>query len=158
MGEKSDNETPTMSDDEILKMAAAIIKTAVVKQLHKVIITTSLATVVPFLVGAFFWSHIPSELAILVGTSSPYVSKLFAFTVLPVGLLVVNVICVLFVQGKAHYPYNLNGLPNPNRFHFYDPPTNTFFGKTYIIYKYTLFCIVPAMSWAAAIYTCIVGM
>ena len=157
MGEKSDSEISAMSDDEILKAAAAIIKTAVVKQLHKLIVLTSLATVFPFLIGVFFWSHIPNELAILVGASSPYVSKLFTFTILPVGLLILNVITVLFIQGKALYPYQLNGLPNPYRFHFYDPPTNTLFGKIYFIFKHVLYCVVPVTSWTAAVCTYILA-
>ena len=151
MGEKNDSETSAMSDDEILKTAAAIIKAAVVKQLHKLIIATSLATVFPFLIGAFIWPHIPNEIAILVGAGSPYASKLFTFTIIPAGLLILNAISVLFIQGKAFYPYQLNGLPNPYRFHFYDPPTNTLFGKTYYICKHALYCVVPVTSWTAAV-------
>ena len=157
IGEKSDGTTHAMSDDEVLKAAAVIIKKAVVKQLQKTIIATSLATVFPFLISAFFWSSIPGELAILVGTNSPYASKLFAFTVFPIGLLILNVICVLFVQGKFFYPYKLNSMANPYRFHFYDPPTNSLFGKAYFIFKHALYYLVPIASWVAAVYTYIVA-
>ena len=153
MGEKSDGKAVAMSDDEVLRKAVAIIKRVVAKQLRKTIIATSLATVFPFLIGVFFWSSIPDELAILVGTSSPYASKLFAFTVIPLGLLILNAIFVLFVKGKAFYPYKLNGMPNPYRFHFYDPPTNTLFGKAYFVFKHALYWVVPAVSWVAAVCT-----
>jgi len=151
IGEKRDSDsTHAMSDDEVLKTAASIIKKAVAKQLHKKIIATSLAAIFPFLIGAFFWSSIPYELAILVGTSTPYAPKLFVFTVFPIGLLILNTICVLFIQGKFFYPYQLNSLPNPYRFHFYDPPTTTLFGRTYFIFKNALYCTAPAVSWVAA--------
>ena len=153
MGEKRGSGASAMSDDEILKTAAAIIKSAVVNQLRKIIVATSLATVLPFLAGVFFWSHIPGELAILVGTVSPYAPKLIVFAVFPTGLLVLNVICVLFIQGKAVYPYLPNGSPNPYRFHFFDPPSDTLFGKMHFIYKHALYCVVPAISWGAAVCT-----
>ena len=153
VGEKCDNGTHAMSDEEVLRKAAAIIRKAVAKQLHKTIIATSLATIFPFLISAFFWSKIPNELAVLVGTSSPYAPKLIVFTVFPIGLLILNIICVVFIQGQLFYPYQLNSLPNPYRFHFYDPPTGTLFGKLYFIFKRALYCMIPTISWVAAVCT-----
>ena len=150
------SEKSTMTDDEVMKKALAIIKEIVARQLHKKVIATSIAVVFPFLASIFFWSHIPAELAILVGTSSPYAPKLLAFTVIPAFFLVVNVVCVVFIEGRLYFP-QLNGIPNPYRFHLHDPPANTLYGKAYLIVKRSLFWLVPAISWAAAVCTYIVA-
>jgi len=149
IGEKSSSETRIMSDDEVLKEAYAIIKSNVSKQICKKVVATSLSVIFPFFISIFFWSYIPNELAILVGTSSPYTSKLFAFTVAPLVLLLVNAVFVFTFEGKIHHS-NLNVYSKGFSFPLLVAPTGTMIGKLYCLFRHAINWIIPAFSWLIA--------
>lgn len=145
---KADN---IMSDDEIMKEAVIILKREIARQMRKKIIMTSIAVIFPFLIGIFFWRYIPEEIAILVGSTSPYALKAFVFTVPPLLLLVANVVHIAAIDGKIYNPK----IPHGTTFvlPLIDAPTNTLSGKLYMILKQVIYWIVPVISVIMAILT-----
>jgi len=152
LGRKLDAEVDNiMSDDDIMKEAILILKREIAKQIRKKIIMTSIAVIFPFFIGIFFWSYIPGEIAILIGTNSPYISKAFAFTVPPIVLLIANAIHVAAIDGKLYNPKMSHGTTFV--FPLIDAPTNTLSGKLYMLFKQGIYWIVPVFSFIGAIMT-----
>jgi Predicted transcriptional regulators len=152
LGEKSRNsKNSNNNDEEILKEALAILRRELVQQLHRKIIATSLAVVFPFFVSIFFWSFIPSEIGILVGTLSPFAPKHFVFTVPPIVLAIVNVIHVAQIDGKIDLRKFSSG--SSVQLLLMDAPTNTLSGKLHMLFKRMVYWIMPAVSLFLAILT-----
>jgi transcriptional regulator with XRE-family HTH domain len=152
LGKQGIDKTQELSDDEVLAKARSIIKKNISIQIRKKIVLTSLVIIFPFFISIFFWTYIPNEIAILVGTSSPYAPKLFAFTVPVLALLFANVLCVLIFEGKVQYR-NLNMFTQNLFFPLLAAPTNSLLGKIYFLFRHGIFWIIPVSSWFFAIIT-----
>jgi transcriptional regulator with XRE-family HTH domain len=151
-GERSGNSNQRdMSEEEIMKAAFAILKREIAKQMRKKILMTSIAIILPFFISILFWSHIPSEIGILVGTKSPYISKLFVFTVPPIVLLVANAIHIARIDGKVNI--REMSLDTSSLFPLAYAPTHTLPGKVYAVFRHGIYWIIPVISLVLAILT-----
>ena len=150
LGEKN-GETTHISDERIIKEALAILKREIAQQLRKKIILTSITVAFPFLISILFWSRIPDEIGILVGTNSPYTPKLFVFTAPPFVLLLANALHIARINGKMDMPKMSHGFSL--QFPLIDAPTNTLTGKLYAVFKQVLYWIVPIISFHMAALT-----
>ena len=125
----------------------------IMRQVRRRIIVTSIFIIIPYFVSVFFWSYIPCEIGILVGTSSPYVPKLVAFTVLPIVFIVANVFCILLLKEK--YYKKLDGITVvlPLATHSAD----TLLEKIYFLFRRAIYWAVPIAAWIGAICNYIVA-
>jgi len=148
LGEKTGNsERPNSNDERTIKLALSILREETVKQMRKKTLITSIAIAFPFFISIFFWSYLPSEIAMLIGTKSPYASKLFAFTIPPIIFLVANAIHIARMEGRIMSDGNSFSFPFP----IVDIPTNTLLGKLNAAYRRGLYWIFPVLSFIGAI-------
>ena len=71
------------------------------KELKKTLTLTTLITLLPILVGAFYWNQLPDKMAThfdMTGTPNGWSSKWFAVIGIPVILAVVNVLCTILTE------------------------------------------------------------
>ena len=71
------------------------------KELKKTLTLTTLITLLPILVGLFYWNQLPDKMAThfdMTGTPNGWSSKWFAIIGIPVVLAVVNVLCTILTE------------------------------------------------------------
>ena len=71
------------------------------KELKKTLTLTTLITLLPILVGLFYWNQLPDKMAThfdMEGTPNGWSSKWFAVIGIPVFLALVNVLCTILTE------------------------------------------------------------
>lgn len=71
------------------------------KELKKTLTLTTLITLLPILVGLFYWNQLPDKMAThfdMAGTPNGWSSKWFAVIGIPAVLAVVNVLCTILTE------------------------------------------------------------
>ena len=71
------------------------------KELKKTLTLTTLITLLPILVGLFYWNQLPDKMAThfdMAGTPNGWSSKWFAVIGIPVFLALVNVLCTILTE------------------------------------------------------------